>query len=64
MYGGPAVPPGARPIEHEQETKLYPLTIVVAGVLFVLLLVGIVIVLRWLGGGTGAESMQSMGNVL
>jgi hypothetical protein len=57
MYGGPAIPPGARPVERAEEARLYPVVTIVAGIVFVLLLIGLVILLRW---STGAEETAAL----
>lgn len=60
MYGGPSIPP--RPVERTEESRLYPVMTLIAGVIFVLLLIGLVVVLRWLGGaGETADSLRLLG---
>ena len=57
MHGGPAIPPGARPVERAEEARLYPVVTIGAGIVFVLLLIGLVILLRW---STGAEETAAL----
>lgn len=56
MHGGPAIPPGARPVERTEEARLYPLITVTAGIVR-LLLIALVILLRW---STGAEETAAL----